>query len=353
MTAHIQPVHASSLKIVKPSSARKESITDHDFSGLYSIESRENAIRNAAKKWFGPVEMLDPKARTSERARQEAILHSLFRLHRLSCNLVPEAQRLPVTEQDVFSAILVLNRISISVKCPAAAITGYCESRSVREENPRLNQLDPLQLRHLLSFHQDIPHEELNSLDIHTLRSACERNATEEIHTWFETVAKRKHALPIGAPQFLRQLMTDIWNAGNHDFIETFVTELAVLDSAMFDELGWENSRLFLAIFKRLQGSSCRPISVYIDAEEIDAAIEMYTRLADNDQVIHFRALATTFEANALRRLERTIIAASKERGTRIGITRLSPLEQKKAVAYVTSADIPTLFAAKSAQMAG
>jgi len=347
----MQPIHASSLKNSVSSKAREVSAERHDFcSVLASIESRENTIRNAAKKWFGPLEMLDPKARACERERHEAILHTLFRLHRLSCNLVPESQRLPVTEQDVFSAILVLNRISITVRCPAAVVSSYCESRAVREENPRLNQLDPLQLRHLLAFHQDIPHEELTSLDIHTLRNACEKSATTDIHIWFDTVTKRKHALPVGAPQFLRQLMTDLWIAGHRDFIETFATELTVLDSAMFDALGWENSRLFLAIFKRIHGSACRPASIYIDAEEIDAAIEMYTQLADNDQVIHFRALSTTFEAKTLRRLEHTILAASKERGSRIGVARLSPLEQKKAIPYRTSSDIPALFGRQTLQ---
>lgn len=349
MPAHLQSNHTSNLKNVNPSNIREESAGRRDFcSDLLGIESSENTIRNAATKWFGPLEMLEPTSQAGERARQEAMLHTLFRLHRLSCNLVPEAQRLPVAEQDVFSAILALNRISISVNCPAAAIVAYCESRSLREENPRFNQLDPLQLRHLLAFHQDIPNEELNSLDIQTLRSACERSAKQDIHTWFDTVTKRKHALPAGAPQFLRQLMTDLWNAGHHDFIETFATELTVLDSAMFDELGWENSRLFFAIFKRIHGSACRSASIYIAAEEIDSAIEMYQQLADNDQVIHFRALSTIFEAKALRRLEHTIIAASKERGLRIGISLLSPLDQKKAVQSVTSADIPTLFAAKT-----
>jgi len=349
MLTHLQLNHASSNLSTRPTGARKESSGDQDGGNrLSSIESRENCIRNAVKKWFGPLEMLDPKARATERERQDAFLHTLFRLHRLSCNLVPESQRLPVTEQDVFSAILILNRIAITVKCPTAAIVGYCESRAVREKNPRLNQLDPLQLRHLLAFHQDIPHEELTTLDIQTLKTACEKSATNDIHLWFETVAKRKHTLPMGAPQFLRQLLNDLWTAGHHDFLDTFATELTVLDAAMFESLGWENSRLFLAIFKRLHGSDCRPASHYIDAEEITAAIEMYKLLGDTNQVIHFRALSTTFEAATLRRLEHTIIAASKEKGSRISVVRPSPLEQKKAVPYVTSADIPAIFALKA-----
>ena len=350
MPAHIQPFHASSLRISKTLNTTQEESYDHqDFCDrLNGSESRENSIRNAANKWFGPLEMLDPIARAGERERHECILQSLLRLHRLSCNLVPEAQRLPVQEQDVFSAILVLNRIAITVKSPAAAIVGYCEARAVREQNLRFNQLDPLQLRHLLAFHQDIPHEELNALDIQTLRSACEKSDKTSIQLWFENIAKRKDDLPKGAPQFLRQLVVDLWNEGHHDFLDTFATELAVFDSAMFDVLGWENSRLFLAVFKRLHGKDCRPASVFIDKEEIDTAIELYKQLADPDQVIHFRALATIFEAKSLRRLEHTIISAAKENGTRIRSARPSPLAQKMSVQYPTPAEITAIFARKN-----
>ena len=354
MPAHIQPITTSNLKTVN-SSAREDAYVDHDHrTNLASLESRENTLRNAVKKWFGPLEMLDPKGRAHESARHEAMINTLCRLHRLSCNLVQESQRLPLIEQDIFTAILILNRISITVKCPPGAIVGYCESHAVREDNLRLNQLDPLQLRHLLAFHQDIPHEELNALDIQTLKRACENASKHDIHLWFEAVTKRKNALPLGAPQFLRQLVTELWTTGHRDFLETLATELTVLDCAMFDVLGWENSRLFLSIFKRLHGSTCRPASTYIEAEEISAAIEMYKQLGDSDQVVHFRALSTTFDNGALRRLEHTIIAASKERGSRVSVTRNrpSPVEQKKSVQYVTSADIPAIFARKNLSLA-
>jgi len=354
MTEHIQPVHASNLKNVKSAGTQKESSDIHDDCGsLSGLESRENTIRNAVKKWFGPLETLDPKARAGERERHETILHTLFRLHRLSCNLVPEQERIPVSEQDVFSTIIVLNRIAITVRCPSTTIIAYCEARAVREKNPRANQLDPLQLRHLLSFHQDIPHEELNALDIQTLRNACEKNDKKSIQVWFETIAKRKSALPNGAPQFLRQLLIDLWDAGYRDYLETFATELAVLDSAMFEAMGWENTRLFLAVFKRIHGASCRSASAFLGEGEIHADIEMYKRVGDTDQIIHFRALATTFDPKAQRRLELMILSASKERGSRISIARPTPLEQKKAVPYVTSADIPAIFSRKNLHVAG
>ena len=349
MPANKQSFHASDSKNANLIRSEDNSFGHDDGCGsLSSIESREKNIRNAAKKWFGPIELLDPKARAIEFSRQEAILQPLFRLHRLSCNLVPEAQRIPVTEQDVFSAILVLNRLNISVKSPIATVLAYCEARSVREKNPRLNQLDPLQLRHLLSFHEDIPHEEMNTLDINTLRDACEKFDRNAINAWFRRIATRRHALPNAAPQFLRQMINDLWNAGHQTFLEAFATELAVLDTSMLEALGWENSRLFLALFKRLHGSACRSATPFIDAEEIDAAIEMYKLLKDEAQLLHFRALATAFEANALRRLERTIVTASKEINPGLSNNKVSPHVLKKTSTSLTTAEVEAMFARKN-----
>jgi len=353
MPATSQSVHTSVAKSSSSTNPLGESAANNtSFGSVKSIEYRECTIRNAVKKWFGPLEMLDPKGRADERARFESVLQTLLRLHRVSCNLVAEVQRIPISESDIHAAIIILNRIAITVKSPLAAIISFCEARAVREKNPRANQLDPFQLRHLLSFHQDIPHEELNALDIQHLRVACERSSTEDIQFWFETIARHTHLLPQGTPQFLRQLAVDLWNSGHSEFLKPYATELSVIDSAMFDSLGWENTRLFFAIFKRIHGSACRPASIYLNDEDIDAAIEIYRQLGDNDQVVHFRALATTFEPAELRRLERTVLAASKEHGSRIRKSRPSPIALKKSVQFPTGPDIAKIFALKRQQPA-
>ncbi|MBK9990640.1 MAG: hypothetical protein IPP19_07915 [Verrucomicrobia bacterium] len=353
MPAYIQPSHANTTKASPTFSSLEESDAAHiSFGSAKSIEYRESAIRNAVKKWFGPLELFEPKARAEERARHEAVLLTLLRLHRVSCNLVAEEQRIPVTESDIHAAIVVLNRIAITVKSPLTAIISFCEARAVREKNPRANQLDPLQLRHLLSFHQDIPHEELNAIDIQNLRAACEKGSTEEIQFWFETITRHAHALPMGAPQFLRQFAVDLWNAGHSEFLQPYATELSVIDSAMFGSLGWENSRLFFSIFKRIHGSACRAASAYLDREDIDNAIEIYRQLGDNDQVVHFRALSTAFDPKELRRLERTILAASKEGGSRVRKALPSPVTLKKSVHFPTGPDISRIFELKHPQTA-
>jgi len=279
-----------------------------------SVESREKTLRNIVKKWFGHVEAVDTKARTAELTRQEVILHLLLHLHRISCNLVPEPLRIPLQEQDVFSAIILLNRIAITLGSPVAAILCYCEVRAVRENNLRFNQIDPLQLRHLLTFHQDIPHEALNALDIQRLRVACETADITAIRNWYATISKRKTILPKDAPQFLRRLASDVWNAGHEDFLDTYAKELAVLDATLFDVLGWENTRFFFALFTRIQGAEYCPAAAFLLTKaDIVLAIEQSTQLGNADEVLHFHMLLARYNEQAFQRLEHTILAAAKE----------------------------------------
>lgn len=324
---------------------------DARIASPFSIESRENTLRNAVRKWYGPIECIDTAGRKAEQTRQDTMVQLLLRLHRLSCNLVPESARIPIQEQDVHSAIIQLNRLSIMLGCPNAAVLCYCEARAIRERDIRLNTIDPLQLRHLYSFHQDIPHEELSSLDIQRLRLACESADTQGIKRWFETVAQRKKVLPRDTPQFLRQLALDLWNSGHRDFLDTYGKELCVLDAALFESLGWESSRFFLALMKRLHGSVCKSASVFMTDHEIALCIEQARQLGDAAETIHFRALSTTYDASASRRLEATMLAASKENGPRIHkTTPLTPLERKRSVTVPPAYGSPEFFIQASTQ---
>lgn len=355
MPANIQPASSQPSKAPFPTTASTPGFNrDNDdlVAAPRSRQSRENALRNAVKKWFGPVETLDPAARQAEINRQEVILQTLLRLHRLSCNLVPEPLRLPLQEHDVFSGIVLLNRITVTLGSPNAAVLCYCEARSVREKNLRFNQIDPLQLRHLLTFHQDIPHEELNALDIQRLRTACEKSESTAILDWFEKLSKRKAVLPKDAPQFLRQLAADLWNAGHENFLETYAKELAVLDNALFHSLGWENTRLFFALFKRLQGAGCRSAAIFLTEADIALAIEQSKQIGNNDETVHFRALSTAYDPAAFRRLEATLLSASREKGSRVrrATETTPPIERKKSVALPPAYGTPAYFARASSR---
>jgi hypothetical protein len=346
MQAPLQSLHASFLQ---PSDILNSfSGTKPNRNSLVSLKGREEIISTVVKKWFGALNLLKPKARAIERARREPFLQPLLQLHRLGCDLVPAHQRIPLAEQDICSAIKILNLLAITIRCKPAIIVAYCEARARQENNLRANQLDPLQLRHLLAFHQSIPSEELGALNIQALENACAKSDKKGIRTWFKTIAIRKKSLPKDTPQLLRQLILDLWNAGHRNFLDTFAAELAVLDCAMFDSLGWENSRLFLAVFKRIHGSACHSATAFIDKGEINVALEMYEQLKHTDQINHFRTLSTAYDTEALRRLELAINHASKEKDTRIRNAYLFPIAQKKIVRYPVLSKITDLFAQRN-----
>jgi hypothetical protein len=319
------------------------------FGTLNSVASRENFVRNVAKKWFGKGDAYDASGRGILSSRHEEVVQALCRLHRLSCNLVTESKRIPIQEYDVFAAIVVLNRISVTLRSPLSAVIAYCEARSIREQGMIENQLDPLQLRHLLTFHEDIPHEEMNALEIHMLKAACETADKIGIQRWFENIARRKATLPKDAPQFLRQMAADLWSEGKKAFLDVYATELAILDATLLEEMGWENTRLFSALFKRLQGSGCKVMGDFMNAAEITIAMEQYRQLDDAETVVHFRALSTTFEATRLRRLESTILSAPREGGSRIKTeVEISPVAKKKMVTMPPAFSSPEYYSQKN-----
>lgn len=302
------------------SSIRKTSTTAEGASALKaqkSFATGEETIHHAMSKWFGPLVATDTSARAGKNEHHEDILETLLRLHAVSCSLVSTEQRLPLPEQDVLATIQTLNYIAVTLHCPPKVIASRCAVRSLREQNLRANQLDPLQLRHLLTFHPDVRTAGQNACDFETLKLACEKTDFPTIHAWFETTARTKTTLAKDTPQLLRQMAIDLWDNGHRDFFETFVTELAVLDAKMFDLAGWENTRQFFAIFKRVHGAACRFAASFFKPEDIALALELYKQLGDPVQTAHFHELASAYDAPAFRHFEFTILAAAKETGSR------------------------------------
>lgn len=314
MSVPVQPANSSPVK----SSNNMEGVSPHPSGGdNKSFATGEETIRIAVSKWFGPLVTTDDSARAGKNEHHETILETLIRLHAVSCSLVSAEQRLPLPEQDVLATIQILNYIAVTLNCSPKVIASRCAIRSLREQNLRANQLDPLQLRHLLTFHPDVKTAGKNPCDFRPLKLACKRTDFPTIHAWFETTARAKTTLPKDTPQLLRQLAIDLWSSGHRDFFETFVTELAVLDAKMFDVAGWENTRQFFAIYKRVNGKACRFAASFLKPEDIALAIELYKQLGDSEQLAHFQRLASSYDAAAFRHFEQAILAAAKETGSR------------------------------------
>lgn len=295
-----------------------------------SFATGEETIRTAVNKWFGPLVTSDTSARAGKNEYHETILETLLRLHAVSCSLVAVEQRLLLSEQDVLATIQILNYIAVTLHCSPKVIASRCAVRSLREHNLRANQLDPLQLRHLLTFHPEIRTAGKEICDFEALKGACIKTEFPAIHAWFETTNRTKKTLPKDTPQLLRQMAVDLWGDGHRDFFETFVTELAVLDASMFDIPGWENTRQFFAIFKRVHGTACHFAASFLKTEDITLATELYQQLGDTAQAVHFRELARTYDAPAFRHFECAILDAAKLQGSH------NPFETTSASPFAT-----------------
>lgn len=300
-----------------------------------SVETGEETIRRAVVSWFGPLVPADSTARAGKHEHHETILETLLRLHAVSCSLVAADKRLPLPEQDVLATIQILNYIAVTLHCPPRVIASRCAVRSLREQSLRANQLDPLQIRHLLTIQPNTGPVPKNPCDFAPLTLACRQPDFHAIHAWFETIARTKSTLPRDTPQLLRQLATDLWEGGHHDFFETFVTELAVLDARMFETAGWENTRQYFAIFKRVHGLACRFASSFLKPEDIALAAAFYEQLGDTAEAGHFRELSRTYDAPAFRRFESTVLAAAKENNSR------NPFETASASPFASHAPFP------------
>ncbi len=277
----------------------------------------EQTIRNTVIQWYGPPATSETAGRTGRNEHHETILESLLRLHAVSCSLVSRNQRLPLPEQDVLAAIQTLNHIEATLHCPPRVIASRCAIRTLREPRFKDKQLDPLQLRHLLTFHPDAGATESRDSDFAALRSACKSPDKHAIHAWFETVGRNKSSLPKDLPQLLRQLATELWHEGHHDFFDVFATDLAVLDARMFGLSGWENTRQYFSIFKRVNGDECGFASSFLKPEEIHLAISLYEELGDKRQAEHFRKLAQVYDEASFRHFEGHVLAAARESTSR------------------------------------
>jgi hypothetical protein len=98
----------------------------------------------------------------------------------------------------------------------------------------------------------------------------------------------------------------------------------------MFDIPGWENTRQFFAIFKRVHGTDCHFASSFLKSEDIALAIALYQQLGDPGQTVHFQELACTYDAPAFQHFEFTILAAAEEQGSH------NPFETTTASPFAT-----------------
>jgi hypothetical protein len=274
-------------------------------------QADEAAIRAVFNRWCGPVQFLDQEARRRELAERDELFQALCRLMAISRLHTAGVSERKVRTGDVERVITCFRRLALMWKVRPSEIAAYCETRAANDDNVPAHIADPLQLRYILTFHTDVPGAMVTADDLARLSDACLAGDQQAMRAWFDAVGEKKDALPKDTPQALRYLLLQLWNAGAGD-LETLAYELAVLDTRMFDAMGWENTRMFCALLKRIGGGRYPAFGAYITDEDIDEALELHQELGNQEQIAHFRALLTVYETKLVRDLERAVFSSAK-----------------------------------------
>ena len=271
-------------------------------------EADQVAIRAACNRWSGPLSRIDAEGRRAELEEREEIVAAVIRLYALSRSRLARSKTRPVQGADVERVLSCFRRLAVMARVKPAEIGDYCERAAADDDNEIAHRADPLLLRYVLTYHDAATEGWFAKRDIERLRYVCERADLAGIRAWFEKVASNKEALPRDSAQFLRLFLLRMWNRRMGD-LETLAFEQAVLEVRLFEAMGWENTRMFCALLRRISGGNLPAFGAYLNSEDIEEGLALHGALGNEEQCAHFRALATVHDSKLVGELEKAVFA--------------------------------------------
>jgi hypothetical protein len=271
-------------------------------------EADQLTIRAAFNRWSGLVQRMDTEGKKQELAEREASMNALLRLLAISHKHNAVNTVRPVQALDVERVLSCFRRLTLLGAITPSAIAEYCEQAAAEDDNLIAQRADPLSLRYVLTYHRESTCAWFAEKGVERLRYVCERADLAGIRAWFEAVTADKDQLPKDSCQYLRLLLLQFWNRRMGD-LETLAFEQAVLEVRLFSTIGWENTRMFCALLRRIGGGNRSAFGAYLTVEDIAEALTLHETLGQADQCAHFRALATVHEKQLIDQLEQTVFA--------------------------------------------
>lgn len=286
----------------------------------------------------GRPALLDREARQREEAEREELSLTLRSLHQIGIEQTPAPLRRLVREAEIERAVAVLRRfVLLHPGVSMEQVVEHCERAANVELDYFAHVADPLQVRHLLTYHEDIPHEELTAVDLYALDRILENGPETAITGWFGRLDPRHRALPRSTPGYLRSLVARACRDGiSAARLGPLAFEVAVLSRRMQGELGWEDSRLFLSLVKQIGGDTVPGLESYLESGEASHAAAQHRAAGHTRQGAYFRQLASYFDHTALPVLERSIQAAVEQRTELV-----RPMASLPAPAPIACAAVP------------
>lgn len=286
--------------------------TDADLSAPSSLA----IIRAVVASRAGPTALLDRSALHQLGAAQERLCTTLGRLHQIGMENTPVKLRRLVRESEVERAATLLRRlVLITPDLDQGTLVAHCEQTATEDLDYHAHLLDPFQLRHVLTFHEDIPHENLTAVELYELSRALEQGQTAAVSRWFRQIGARAATLPRGTTAHLRELLGRHCHAGmKRETLAAYAFELAALDVQLVGPLGWENSRLFCALLKQIGGDTVPGLESYVEPAEIGQAVLRFRATGNKRQLDYFFGLESVFDHTALQLLERNVLKTAEQR---------------------------------------
>ncbi len=272
-------------------------------------------IHTVANRRSNTAGILDRETTQREQVERNNVSLLLHALHESGENHVPAEQRRLVREAEVQRAIAVLRRFNLlhpSVRLDQ--ILDHCERATALDRDPVAHLVDPFQLRHVLSYHEGIPHEELTSADLCELDRIVENGPDAGIAGWFAQLGARIDALPKSTPACLRTVFERACAKRIPAArIELFAFELAVLTLRIQGPIGLEDTRLFFSLIKQIEADGIQALSGFLDATEANHAVVQHQAVGNTAATTYFRQFASDFDHNALGKLEQRLIDAANQ----------------------------------------
>lgn len=272
----------------------------------------DGIIREVFNSRAGDLNLVDESLRQAEWAKRNTLLRLLYRLYRAGRDHTPAELRREIRTSEVEAVISAIQRLSFMGNPTADELVAFCEHSAKGDDDVLGHVMDPFQLRHILSFHHPSTREQIGSESIATLVAACRERNIPVVQIWFHDLIRNHEFLPKDTPQLLRAILLSLWKSGQAE-LGALAFEIAVLDVQLFDDLGWESTRAFCTQLRRATGPGCESLDSYLTDEDIDDALTISEELRQDDLVVHFRKLATTYNTQHHRALrKRVLVAAGK-----------------------------------------
>jgi hypothetical protein len=296
-------------------------------------------IRAAINRWSGSVQLVDAEGRKQELAEREGLVAALLRLLAISHAREAGGDSVrPVQAVDVERVLSCFRRLTLLGVITPVAVAEYCEKAAAGDDNVIAHRADPLSLRYVLTYHLESTRAWFAGKNVDRLRYVCERADLASIRAWFESLAADKGALPKDSGQYVRSLLLQFWNRRMGD-LETLAFEQAVLEVRLFSTIGWENTRMFCALLRKIGGGNRSAFAAYLTADDITEALTLHEVLGQADQCAHFRALAAVHDTQLIGQLEHAVLATAAHADEQAA-SRTEPLPVVAEVP-ATSAETP------------